>query len=81
MKQKLVLFDLDGTLYKGNSTYEFIEYVKKTNNDYLIFRKRYKYMRIYNKICFLFFKYDWYKKKSVRFLQGYSKSELILLLI
>lgn len=79
MNKKLVIFDLDGTLFYGNSTFDFIRFVKKDDHTYMDFIKRYKYMRIYNKICFLFFKYDWYKKKSVRFLQGYSKSELSML--
>ncbi len=76
MKKELVLFDLDGTLFNGNSTYDFIKYVNRDNKEYLKFIQQYKYMRFYNKICFTLFGYDWYKKKSVRFLKNYTKEEI-----
>jgi len=75
-KKELALFDLDGTLFCGNSTFDFIAYVKNTDPEYMAFRKRYKYMRFYNKLSRLLFRYDWYKKRSVRFLKGYRQEEL-----
>jgi phosphoserine phosphatase len=75
-KKELALFDLDGTLFCGNSTFDFIAFVKCGDLEYMAFKKRYKYMRFYNKLCRLLFRYDWYKKRSVRFLKGYRKEEL-----
>jgi len=76
LKNKLILFDLDGTLFNGNSTYDFIKYVNSDNEEYIKFKQQYKYMRFYNKISFTIFKYDWYKKRSVSFLKGKSYLEL-----
>lgn len=76
MNNKLVIFDLDDTLFYGNSTFDFIHFVKKNDKMYKKFKKQYKYMRVYNKFCFLLFKYDWYKKKSVLFLKNYTKEEI-----
>lgn len=73
---KLALFDIDGTLYEGNSTFDFIQYVNINNNRYHIFKRKYKYLKVYNKFLNVFFRYDWYKLKSTEFLAGYSKEEL-----
>lgn len=73
---KLALFDVDGTLYKGNSTFDFIQYVNRNNEKYSFFKKRYKYLRVYNKILNTLFHYDWYKLESAKFLTGYSQDEL-----
>jgi len=75
-KKELLLFDLDGTLFCGNSTYDFIEYIMQDDQKYKDFKKRYRVMKVYNKICNLLFKYDWYKKKSIEFLCGYTEQEL-----
>jgi len=77
MQNKLAIFDLDGTLYCGNSTFDFINFVMKDDKKYLSFKKNYKIMRIYNKFANYFFGYDWYKIKSVNFLKGFKKQELI----
>lgn len=75
-KKELLLFDLDGTLFCGNSTYDFIEYIMHDNQKYKDFKRRYRVLKIYNKVCNLFFRYDWYKKKSIEFLGGYTEKEL-----
>lgn len=76
MKNKIAFFDIDGTLYKGNSTFDFIAYINKDNEEYKYFRKKYRYLRAYNKILNKLFHYDWYKLKSVLFLQGLTSKEL-----
>ena len=75
-KRKIALFDLDGTLFRGNSTFDFIAYIQKGNPNYVSFKRRYKLLRFYNKFVFKVFRYDWYKKRSVKFLSGQTKDEL-----
>lgn len=78
-QQNIAFFDIDGTLYRGNSTFDFIAYVNQRNNSYIKFRKIYRVMKIYNKICMILLRYDWYKKQSVKFLKDYSRAELLIL--
>lgn len=79
--KNLALFDLDGTLYRGNSTFEFIAFVKGNDTEFQAFKRRYRYMRIVNKLCRAFFRYDWYKRRSVRFLKGYRQEEIAVLAV
>lgn len=75
-KKSLAIFDLDGTLFCGNSTFDFIAFVMGKDPEYQAFKRRYKFWRLYNKVCRLLFRYDWYKKQSVRFLKNYRKETL-----
>lgn len=67
---------MDGTLFYGNSTFDFIAFVLKDDPAYLRFKRHYRFLKVYNKILFKVFGYDWYKRKSVNFLAGKTKNEL-----
>ena len=76
---RIYIFDICGTLYRSNTTFDFLEYFLKDTNIYYryynILRKTIAW-RLFNKIAMKLLHRDITRIIALRFLKGYSLSEL-----
>lgn len=78
-KNAVVVFDLCGTLYDVNTTFDFFDkYFFKTNNHYQSFRNRSKLLivKILNRIGLLVLGVDFIRTLAVSYLRGVNRQEL-----
>lgn len=79
MDNKIILVDIDGTIYNANTTFDFLDYYFNKERDYRIFRKWScsLFGRVINKLSILIFHIDIIRTIGIRRLNGYDKSTLM----
>jgi phosphoserine phosphatase len=77
--RKIILLDICGTIYRSNTTFDFLDYFFADNIGYKLFcfLFRCKFARLVNKIIAGFCKYDFLRYFSIRFLEGYTEQEIL----
>ncbi len=79
MKERIHVFDICGTLYNSNTTFDFLEYFFKTNKSYCFYNKIRKSFlwcainHILRKCCHK----DMTRMIALHYLRGYSREELL----
>lgn len=78
-ERKIILLDICGTIYRSNTTFDFLDYFFANNIRYklfcLLFRCR--LARLVNKVIASLCKYDFLRVFSVKFLEGYTEQEIM----
>jgi len=76
----VVVFDLCGTIYDSNTTFDFLDFHFRNNQSYLRYRKISKLFatRATNKLSTRVFNYDFIRKWGVSFFRGIPKAELLV---
>ena len=79
MNKKIVLFDICGTLFKSNTTCDFLDYMFSTYNKYLFYKRVYTSFiwRCINAISKRIINIDLTRIIALRFLKGYNRSYLL----
>ena len=74
----IILIDICGTLFRSNTTFDFLDFWFKEDLWYRGMRwvRRHKVFGFTNSICFRFFHVDLLRRYAISHLRGYSKSEL-----
>ena len=77
---KVAVFDVCGTLYDSNTTFDFLDDYFKTDKKYQLFRRFSKSLsgKLLNYPFYRFFKYDIVRVIATGFLKGISEQELQL---
>lgn len=78
-KKQLYIFDLCGTLYKSNTTFDFLDfYFLDKSRSYRFTRKLFKTIpwRLFNRFCMMLFDLDLTRKICIRQLRKYTKEQL-----
>ena len=75
---KIAVFDVCGTLYDSNTTFDFLDDFFKDSKKYNLFRKISSslFWKIVNYPFYRFFKFDITRNIATYFLKGYTKKEL-----
>ncbi|MEZ9057281.1 HAD family hydrolase [Vibrio pelagius] len=75
---KIVVFDVCGTLYRSNTTFDFLDYYFKDNSRYKLFRTVSKttIAKIFNFPFFRFLKLDLIRMVAISFLKGEDLVEI-----
>ena len=75
---KINIFDICGTMYDSNTTFDFLDYMFLENKRYQIMRKMSKiiFFKIVNKIIFQAFNIDLFRIVFLRYLKGMTRKEL-----
>ena len=76
-KSRLVIFDICGTLFFSNTSFDFLDLIVQAKS-YSLFRKVSKtiFARIINKVSVLLLKKDLIRSIAVLYIKGMSKAEL-----
>lgn len=76
---KIYIFDICGTLFQSNTTFDFLNFFLSDDKGYQRFKKIYKTLiwRILNKIIKRIFYCDLTRILAVKYLKGYHKDELL----
>ena len=76
--KNLYLFDICGTIYRSNTTFDFLEFYLKENKRFRLYRAIYKsfFWKIINRALRSWLHYDLTRILALRFLKGTSYSEL-----
>ena len=76
----IVVFDVCGTLYNSNTTFDFLDYHFAGNKKYKIFKKlRNNFLiKAVNHVINKYFHIDWIRKVAIDFLKGVSVEEIAL---
>lgn len=76
--KNLYLFDICGTIYRSNTTFDFLEFYLKENKCFRLYRAIYKsfFWKIINRALRSWLHYDLTRILALRFLKGTSYSEL-----
>lgn len=79
MNQKIIIFDICGTLFQSNTTFDFLNYIYKSNKKYQVFKKIYTSFlwKCFNKISRKCFGLDFTRKIALRFLKGRRRVDLL----
>lgn len=74
----IYIFDICGTLYKSNTTFDFLGWMFKENKKFLLYKKVYTNIvwKIFNKILRHFFHIDLTRILALQFLKGINKEAL-----
>lgn len=77
-KQDVYIFDICGTLYQSNTTFDFLSWLFINNKQYKFFSQLYKTFiwRCFNKILRDLFHLDVTRIIAVRFMKGYKRRDL-----
>jgi len=75
----VVVFDLCGTIYDSNTTFDFLDYHFRNHHNYQRYRKisRLFATRAANKLSTRILNYDFIRKWGVSFFKGISKADLL----
>jgi HAD superfamily phosphoserine phosphatase-like hydrolase len=75
---KIAVFDVCGTLYDSNTTFDFLDNYFRDDKKYMLFRKFSKSLpgKLLNYPFYRFFQYDIIRMIATGFLKGCSKSQL-----
>lgn len=75
---RIIVFDIDGTLFNSNTTFDFLEFFFKHNTIYAIYKHLYKHIiwRCLNKIIKKLFRKDITRIIAIRFLKGKNRNDL-----
>ena len=73
------IFDICGTLYKSNTTFDFLNWLFDNDKKFLAFKKIYTtpIWKLFNKFLRVFFSIDLTRVLALRFLKGYDKNLLL----
>ncbi len=76
---RIALFDICGTIYRSNTTFDFLSYSFANNKSYEIYKIIYQSFvwRVLNKVLRQFFGLDLTRVLALRFLKGHKRDELI----
>lgn len=76
---KICIFDICGTLYNSNTTFDYLNYLLRNNTRYQLFEKIRKLFiaKAINKLLLLCFNYDLIRVIALSFIKGYNKSLLM----
>lgn len=79
--ERFAIVDICGTLFKSNTTFDFIDFVERENPKYQIFKTLINFLpiRILNRLIFWIIKIDVRRKLTIYFLKGKSKTNLCAL--
>lgn len=79
MMSKVSIFDICGTLYRSNTTFDFLDYYLNDSKLYHIYRILYRCLlwRLFNKFTKHTIQYDITRSIAIYFLKGHSKKELL----
>lgn len=77
-EMKVCVFDIDGTLYNANSTFDFLEYIFSENKMYQLYSSLYHSLiwRAANRILRRSVGIDLTRRLALNFLKGLTKTEL-----
>ena len=77
-RERLVIFDVCGTLYNSNTSYDFLKFYLKDNKKYKVFAKiRDSFIfKVLNYVLFIILKKDLFRTLSAKFLRGSSEEEI-----
>ena len=75
---KVCVFDICGTLYQSNTTFDFLDFLFRENKKYIWYKRIYKSSpwRLLNKILRVYFDVDLTRMLALKFLKGFCKEEL-----
>ena len=75
---KIVVVDICGTLFRSNTTFDFLHWKFEQDRKYMLFYRIYNSLmwKIFNKICVICIRLDLTRKVGINFLKGYSKDVL-----
>ena len=75
----VVLFDICGTIYQSNTTFDFLEYTFSNRQSFKLYKGIYHtYLwKVLNKTLRQLFTYDLTRVIALKFLKGYKRDELI----
>jgi HAD superfamily phosphoserine phosphatase-like hydrolase len=78
MKKSVIIFDICGTLFDSNTTFDFLDFLLLHNSKYNLLKKIKKNIlfKVINKLILKLTKFDLLKVLSVKFLKNYTKEEL-----
>lgn len=79
MKDKIVLVDICGTLFRSNTTFDFLHWLLRGDERYLKFERTRKWRIIgfLNHYIFLILGIDMIRNVALRFLKGYTHKQLL----
>jgi|WetSurMetagenome_2_1015567.scaffolds.fasta_scaffold204610_1 HAD superfamily phosphoserine phosphatase-like hydrolase len=74
----IVVFDLCGTLYNSNTTFDFLDFYFQNDARYLKYRQLFKTfpLRVFNSLSRRLIKREYIRSRLIRFLKGRSKEDL-----
>lgn len=77
--KKLVIFDVCGTLYNSNTTFDFLDYFLRNNKIYKIFNKLRKLtvIKAINKVFFKLFGKDLIRIYALKFIRNVPRNRLL----
>ena len=75
----IVLVDICGTLFKSNTTFDFLYYIFSERRSYLLYRRLYLSItwKLLNRVLLVLFGIDLTRLIALHFLEGFSRDELI----
>ena len=76
--KEIYIFDICGTLYKSNTTFDFLNWLFEKNWKFRFFKRIYTSIiwKLFNKILRVYFHLDLTRILALSFLKGYSKDVL-----
>ncbi len=76
--KEIHIFDICGTLYKSNTTFDFLNWLFKKNWKFRFFKRIYTSIiwKLINKVLRIYFHLDLTRILALRFLKGYNKDIL-----
>ena len=79
MGKKIIVFDICGTLFQSNTTFDFLDYYLLTNKKYQKYKKIFKTLlwRCFNKFLRNYFNLDLTRVIAITFLKGVSRNQLL----
>lgn len=77
-EEPIYIFDICGTLYKSNTTFDFLSWTFKKNRKFNLYKKVYSNIlwKVFNKFLRHFFHFDLTRILALYFLRGFSKDVL-----
>lgn len=77
--RKIILLDICGTIYRSNTTFDFLDYFFANNIWYKLFRFLFQSrpVKLVNKIIAALCKCDFIRYFSVKFLKGYDEQDIL----
>lgn len=78
MKKKIVVFDICGTLFKSNTTFDFLDYVLVSNKKYQLYKKIFGLFiwKFFNKLLRQICDLDLTRIIAISFLKNYDREDL-----